>query len=239
MNRQEASVKIFKERKSQKNRTRKALVAAAEALLHEGRTPTVTSVAEAAGISRATAYRYFPTQEMLLAEVALFASGGPLFSAVAEDEPVPEAIGRLVRRVGLWAYANEQPLRTLFRLSLDPATGVRRPGHRKEWIAEVLAPARNNIAPETYHKLSKALTLMLGIDPLVVMKDIAGASREQALDALEWSARMLAEAALKEGRDTAASPRIRKIPSKGMPLRPRNKGTTPPRGCQRKRGRES
>jgi hypothetical protein len=37
---------------------------------------------------------------------------------------------------------------------------------------------------------------MLGIDPIVVMKDIAGASREQALDTLEWSARTLVEAAL-------------------------------------------
>ncbi len=38
---------------------------------------------------------------------------------------------------------------------------------------------------------------LLGIDPVVVMKDIAKASREQALDALEWTAKTLAEAALK------------------------------------------
>ena len=98
--------------------------------------------------------------------------------------------------VGAWAYANEQPLRTILRLSLDPSTGVRRPGHRREWIADVLALARSYIDPETYSKLSRALTLMLGIDPIVVMKDIAGASRQQALDALEWSARTLVEAAL-------------------------------------------
>ena len=42
----------------------------------------------------------------------------------------------------------------------------------------------------------RGLTLMIGIDPIVVMKDIAGASREQALDTLEWSARTLVEAAL-------------------------------------------
>lgn len=196
MIRQEAPAKIRKGRESQKNRTRKELVAAAGVLLRAGHRATVTDVAEAAGISRATAYRYFPTQEMLLAEVALFASGGPLFPAVPESAPVPEAIGRMVRRVGAWAYANEQPLRTILRLSLDPSTGVRRPGHRIEWIADALAPVQDKIRPETYNKLSKALTLMLGIDPIVVMKDIAGASREQALDALEWSARTLVEAAL-------------------------------------------
>lgn len=200
MARQETLEKNIAGRQSQKNRTRMALVKAAGDLLREGRQPTVTDVAEAAGISRATAYRYFPTHEMLLAEVALFAVGGPLFPAQPANAPVPEAVGRLVRRVGAWAYANEQPLRTLLRLSLDPASGVQRPGHRRQWIAEALAPLRRQLDPQTYNKLSKALTLMLGIDPIVVMTDIAGASREQALDALEWSARALVEAALRTHR---------------------------------------
>lgn len=187
-------------RQAQKNRTRKELIASASELMRAGRHPTVTDVAEAAGISRATAYRYFPTQEMLLAEVALFAAGGPLFSVAAGDGPLPEAVGRLVRRVGAWACDNEQPLRTILRLSLDPSTGVRRPGHRVEWIANALAPARKSMEPETYRRLSKALTLLMGIDPIVVMKDIAGASREQALDTLEWTARTLVEAALRKRR---------------------------------------
>lgn len=164
--------------------------------MRAGRQPTVTEVAEEAGISRATAYRYFPTQEMLWAEVALFASGGPLFPTVHETGPLPERVGRLVRRVGTWAYENEVPLRTILRLSLDPSTGVRRPGHRVEWIADALAPARNQISPRAFIRLSNALTLLLGIDPIVVMSDIAKASREQALDALEWSAKILVEAAL-------------------------------------------
>jgi len=116
---------------------------------------------------------------------------------------VPEAVGRLVRRVGEWTYTNEQPLRTLLRLSLDPATGVRRPGHRREWIAEALSPVRSRIDPETYNKLTRALTLLLGIDPVVVMKDIAGASQEQALDALEWTAQTLVKRVL----DAKAHPR--------------------------------
>ena len=64
------------------------------------------------------------------------------------------------------------------------------------WVADTLAPARNQMNPKTYNRLSNALTLLLGIDPVVVMTDIAGATREEALDALEWSARALVEAAL-------------------------------------------
>ena len=186
-------------RERQKNRTRRALVAAATELVQEGRNPTVAEAAERAEVSRATAYRYFPTQELLFAEVALFAVGGPLLPTEQDDAPLPapEAVGRLVRRVAEWAYQNEQPLRTLLRISLDPDSGVTRPGHRVGWIAETLAPMREKIDPASYEKLTTSLTLLMGIDPIVVMTDIAGVSQDQALDALEWSARMLVEGALR------------------------------------------
>ena len=53
-------------RTHQKARTRNALVDITRTLLASGRTPTVEEAAEAAGISRATAYRYFPNQRALL-----------------------------------------------------------------------------------------------------------------------------------------------------------------------------
>ena len=58
-------------RQRQKQRTRRLLLDAARTLLESGRQPTVTDVADAADVSRRTAYRYFPTQEKLLAESAL------------------------------------------------------------------------------------------------------------------------------------------------------------------------
>src|SRR5687767_4797043 len=57
-------------RANQKERTRSAVVAAATQLLRQGAQPTVAEAAELAKVSRATAYRYFPTQEAMLVEVA-------------------------------------------------------------------------------------------------------------------------------------------------------------------------
>src|SRR5262245_59503744 len=57
-------------RANQKQRTRAAIVEAAGRLLRRGGTPTVAEAAEEAKVSRATAYRYFPTPEDLLLEVA-------------------------------------------------------------------------------------------------------------------------------------------------------------------------
>jgi hypothetical protein len=48
---------------------------------------------------------------------------------------------------------------------------------------------------------------MFGIDPIVVMRDIAGVSTEERLDALEWSARMLVEVALNTRQRDAALPK--------------------------------
>jgi hypothetical protein len=67
-------------------------------------------------------------------------------------------------------------------------------------------------------KLSKALTLMLGIDPIVVMQDIAGTSREEGLEALEWSARALTEATMRDIPERPVSPNGQKLSSRSKRL---------------------
>src|ERR1700716_3535650 len=110
-------------RHRQKNRTRKALLSAAAELVRQGREPTVAEVAEVAEVSRATAYRYFPTQESLLVEMRMFAPEGPLekFDRVVLESSDPvERSGVLAREVSEWALQNEVELPTLLVLSLDP-----------------------------------------------------------------------------------------------------------------------
>jgi len=64
---------------------------------------------------------------------------------------------------------------------------------------------RKSLKPEIYNKLARALTLTLGIDPVIVMKDIARASREEALTTLEWTAQTLVSAALASLPDKTAT----------------------------------
>ena len=66
----------------------------------------MADIAEAAGVSRATLYRYFPTRERLLQ--ALTATGlqtaaARLAQADLDTVPVPEAIARLARVVAAQA----------------------------------------------------------------------------------------------------------------------------------------
>jgi AcrR family transcriptional regulator len=54
-------------RANQRDRTRKDLLSAAARLLKEGASPSMEDLAAAAMVSRATAYRYFPNLDALLA----------------------------------------------------------------------------------------------------------------------------------------------------------------------------
>src|SRR3712207_8674657 len=54
-----------------RRRTRRAMIEAAARLVREGASPSVTEVADEAGGSRATAFRYLPTRETLLGGVVV------------------------------------------------------------------------------------------------------------------------------------------------------------------------
>src|SRR5260370_900803 len=149
-------------RHRQKNRTRKALLDAAAELVRQGREPTVAEVAAVSEVSRATAYRYFPTQESLLAGMRMFAPEGPVAmfeKATLETTDPVERVGVLARQVAEWAFQNEPALRTMLRLSLNPETGVRRPGTRIRWIAEAPQPLKCKGEATALERLGTPVTM--------------------------------------------------------------------------------
>ena len=106
-------------RTRQKARTRVALVDAARELLAAGGTPNVEEVAAAAGVSRATAYRYFPNQR------ALFVAAHPEVEAIdllGDDAPEDpqQRLDRTIAELIRLTIDTEPELRTMLRLSLEP-----------------------------------------------------------------------------------------------------------------------
>jgi TetR/AcrR family transcriptional regulator, mexCD-oprJ operon repressor len=78
------------------------LDAAADLLARGGEPPSMADVAAAAGVARATLYRYFPTRERLLTALtasAIEATVTQLAQADLDTVPVPEAIARIARVV--------------------------------------------------------------------------------------------------------------------------------------------
>jgi AcrR family transcriptional regulator len=188
-------------RDRQTRRTRRALIAAADELFAEGRVPTVAAVAERADVARATAYRYFPTQEALLVETTFLGDNEALRDLPALARTVPdsgERMARAVRTGAEWTLERETRLRMILRASLDPAGGAARPARRRGYIAALLEPVADQLPPETYERLTGALTLLFGIDPIVAIADNSDVARDHIPDVLAWAARALVEAALAE-----------------------------------------
>src|SRR5579862_1296314 len=85
------------------DRTATAILDAAVHLFsEEGGSSNMAEVAAAAGISRATLYRYFPHREALLEALSTYAladAAARLADAGLERAPVEEAIERIVRAI--------------------------------------------------------------------------------------------------------------------------------------------
>ena len=209
-------------RQRQTERTRRALIAAADELWAEGRVPTVADVAERAQVGRATAYRYFPTQEALLVETTFLGDSEALrgIPALADSIADPgERMAQAVKTGAEWTLEREARLRMILRASLDPSGETKRPARRRKYIAELLASAKDELPEETYGRLSAALTLLFGIDPIVSLTDNSDLSREEIPAVLAWTAEALVRGALAEaspssrpraGRSQARRPQARR-----------------------------
>lgn len=187
-------------RREQKARTRAALLAAARQLLVDGVTPTVEQAADAASISRTTAYRYFPNQRALLAGTYPEIESPSLVDADAPQDPA-QRLGGVVEELTRQVLEHEPELRTMLRLSLDPIPPPRgelpfRRGKRIEWVDDALAPLRGELPDPELQRLSQAIGATIGIEALVWLTDMAGLSREQAIDVMRWSARTLLQSAI-------------------------------------------
>jgi AcrR family transcriptional regulator len=186
-------------RTRQKARTRDALVAATRALLRAGTTPSVEQAADAAGVSRTTAYRYFPTRHALLA--ATFPQLEA--SSLLDDDAPADAEGRLAAFVEAMAaliLENEAEMRAMLRLSLEPGVDLHevalRQGRRQGWVADALAPLAGTVAAAELERLVLAVAAAVGIEAFVWLVDVGRLERSEAVATMRWSADALLARAL-------------------------------------------
>jgi AcrR family transcriptional regulator len=189
-------------RTRQKQRTHDALLAAARSLLNDGQTPTVEQAADAADISRTTAYRYFPNQRSLLLAAAPTIDRPSLLP----PDPPADAASRLelviagqIEILRTW----EPQLRAALRLSLDqePATPredrpVLRQGRAIGWIEEALQPLAGSHPQIDRHRLAIAIRAGCGIEAWAWLIDVAAISRDEAAAIMHQSSQALLAAAV-------------------------------------------
>jgi AcrR family transcriptional regulator len=179
-------------RARQKQRTREALVTAARQLVADGGVPTIEAVAESAGISRTTAYRYFPNQSSLLAAAHPEIRAASLLTR-PEETDVAKRLDDVVCQFTKLIVETEHQQRTMLRLSLteDRPELPLRQGRAIGWIAEALQPLRDELTSKELHRLVLAIRATIGIEAMVWLVDVAGLSRAQAVRLMRRSAAAL------------------------------------------------
>ena len=193
-------------RANQRRRTRKDLLLAASRLMKLGRSPSLDEIAEEALVSRATAYRYFPSVEGLLVEAALDVAI-PEPAAVFANAPTDDAAARvqLVDTVLHEAMlSNEASMRMMLIHTLQRGLSAETSGdiparqnRRTPLIEAALAPVRQQLKPSAIEPLTQALALIVGTEAMVVFKDVLRVNDATARKVKRWAIQALIEAAKK------------------------------------------
>jgi AcrR family transcriptional regulator len=203
------SVNSTDPRANQKARTREAIITAAQELQRKGTTPTIEQAAERARVSRATAYRYFPTKEALQVELADITPGVEPVEMLFANPPTDDVEQRLLLLLDTFnpiVLGDEEHYRTAVRVYQDTwlrgrrngdQAPIVREGRRMRWLDEVLTPLAD-LPSEHKQRLKAALALTLGIESIIIMKDVCRLADDQALAVLRWAAAALLRAGLEE-----------------------------------------
>ena len=170
----------------------------------DGHTPTIEDTADAAAISRTTAYRYFANQ------AALLAASHPEIEArsLLPDEAPDDVEGRLDAVIAAFTTLivdTEAQQRATLRLSLQLDPDHVRPlplrqGRAIGWISEALSPLHGDVPDDELRRLVMAIRSATGIEALVWLTDVAGMSRNEAVGLMRWSARAMLNEVLRSNR---------------------------------------
>jgi AcrR family transcriptional regulator len=203
------------ERIDQKQRTRQDLLKAAARLMKQGRVPKLAEVAEEAMVSRATAYRYFSSDEALITEAAIDGQS-PTAEHLFGDDKMLDPEDRLSKANAVlhdFIWGNQMQMRLLLARLLDQAAGatndqpqLRRQNRRTEFIQAALAPVRDHFDKATYRKLCAALALVFGVESMLVFRDVLQIEEPEAREVENWAIRVLTQAALLESRTKRGKP---------------------------------
>lgn len=199
-------------RVNQKQRTRQALIDAALALQERGQMPSFVEVAEEARVSRATAYRYFTSIEALLSEAATERALQPTVPVCQPGDDPVEAAGIAAREFARILLEDEVGLhvmeRSFMAVWLDNAAEARpaRPGRRMKFITPIVEALAGELPPAARRRLAQSLAMVMGTEALLALRDVAGASVAEAVEAGAWAAQAL----VKQARAEAEAARARR-----------------------------
>lgn len=174
-----------------------------------GHIPSVAEVAVRSNVSRATAYRYFTSRSALVTAV-IDSSLGPVRMLASDNPSGRERVHELFLQTFPRFKEFEPQLRAAAQLSLEQWALERaglleeepyRRGHRVRILEHAIAPLAPSLTPAIRDRLHRALSVVYGIEPYVILKDIWGLPDREVERIALWMADALIDAALREAKE--------------------------------------
>jgi AcrR family transcriptional regulator len=183
-------------RANQKERTRRAIVAATRELIRAGGEITMPAVAKSALVSEATAYRYFPDLASLLREAlaGVWPSPEMALEPVAGSSDPVERVGCATEALLRHVLSYQDAVRAMIAATITrPGQAALRPGHRFGLIDYALRPmAADDV---TAAQLKRDLAVVVSPEALFTLTDLCGLSPDDAIASAVHTARALTAAA--------------------------------------------
>ena len=184
----------------------------------DGHVPSVAEVASRSKVSRATAYRYFPSRGALVTAV-VDASLGPVRRFASTEADGRARVQQLFVQTFPRFTEFEPQMRAAAQLALEQWALERaglleevpyRRGHRIGILEHALAPLAPSLPAAVKMRLHRALSVVYGIEPYMILKDIWGLPDREVERIALWMADALVDAAQRDAAQ-AAKPRRRAI----------------------------
>ncbi len=186
-------------RSKQKLKTRSKILASAQKFLREGQSFGLEDVAKEAGMSRATVYRYYSNVEMLSVEAGLD------LKVDSPEEIVADFSGQTLEEVvlAIQDYFNRFTVgsEAIFRKFLSvviaaDAPESKRGARRVHTLQAAFREHEVDLDKAEIEKLIQVATLFMGMEAIVVTKDVCRLDNQASLDVLKWGLEMVLKGAL-------------------------------------------
>jgi len=177
---------------NQKLETRDKILTSAQYFINKGLEFTLEDIAKKSGISRATIYRYYSKVEILANEAGLDISTISPENIIEnlKEKNTEEIILGIQNYYNTLAIDHEGAFRKyLCTVLASNPSEIKRGARRKKTLQ--LAFENTSINKKEKEKLVNLLTLLMGIEPLIVTKDVSGLNNNQSMEIMKWGVQLI------------------------------------------------
>lgn len=190
-------------RARQKQKTRDRILSSAQQFLRRGEAFTLEDIAHDTSLSRASVYRYYSSVDILAREAGLdlqVQSPEALVASLQDRSPRDRVTG-IQAYFNRLAITNEAAFRKYLSLVITEASGPGKRGARRtKALRLALEHDDGGLSAEEKEKLVVIATALMGIEALIVTKDVCHLDNERAAAVLEWGLEKLIDGLLAEKR---------------------------------------